>query len=369
MRKYKIPISKPSLSKEDLNELIRCFNSSWISSRSPWVERFEKVFAKKVSGTKYAVTVNSGTSAIFLALKAVGIKAGDEVIMPTLTMIATANAVSWIGAKPVLVDSQSFADWNLNPEEIEKKVTEKTKAIIPVHLYGYPCQMGKILKIAKKYKVYLIEDAAEATGSLYKGYPAGSFGDLSCFSLYANKVITAGNGGVVATDNKKLSGLIKQLRFFDYNEKTHFTHYKIGYNLVLSGLQAALGLSQLRRLEKLLLKRRQIFEWYKEFLDGKRCWFIYPKEYQKPNFWFPAIVFANKNLREKVRGALGKKGIETRIFFRPIHLQPVYRKLLANQKFPQAEYFFERGLLLPSFYDLAREEVKMTCQIIQKEIR
>lgn len=363
MVKFNIPISKPNLTKEDFLEIKKCFNSSWISSKSPWVEKFEIEFAKKVSGTKYAVSVNSGTSALFLALKALGIGPGDEVILPTLTMIATVNAITWVGATPVLVDSTSPKDWNIDSAKIEEKINKKTKAILPVHIYGYPCSMDEINKIAKKYKLFVIEDAAEAMGTLYKGKKAGSYSNISCFSLYSNKIITTGNGGMVCTDNQNLYKLIKKLSFFDFNEKTHFEHTLVGYNLVLSGLQAALGYSQLRRFEQLLKNRRKIFSWYYKNLKNK-VEFTKENLSDRPNYWFPAILLKNKSIKEDISNKLLKNKIETRDFFLPVHIQPVYRSLFSGQKFPQAEKLYERGLLLPSYYTLKKSEVEDICSCI-----
>ena len=360
-----IPISKPNLTKEDFLEIKKCFDSSWISSKSPWVKKFETEFAKKVSGTKYAASVNSGTSALFLALKALGIGPGDEVILPTLTMIATVNAITWVGAKPILIDSTSKNDWNINPKEIEKKITKKTKAIMPVHIYGYPCNMNEINKIAKKHKLYVIEDAAEAMGALYKGKIAGSLSDISCFSLYSNKIITTGNGGMVCTDNQNIYQLIKKLSFFDFNEKTHFKHNLIGYNLVLSGLQSALGYSQVKKFDRLLNKRRQVFEWYRENLKNKFVRLIIPSRENNPNYWFPAVITKDKRTKEIIAKKLLNNKIETRDFFLPIHLQPVYKKNFQKEKYPISEYFFERGLLLPSYYDLIMLQIIRICETIK----
>lgn len=347
-------------------EIKKCFDSSWISSKSPWVEKFEKAFAKKISGTKYAVAVNSGTSALFLALKALGIGSGDEVIIPTLTMIATINAVSWVGAKPVLIDSTSYEDWNIDPSSIEKKISKKTKAILPVHIYGYPCNMDKINSIAKKHKLYIIEDAAEAMGTLYKGKSAGGYGDISCFSLYVNKIITTGNGGMVCTNNEKIYRLIKKLEFFDFNERNHFEHNIIGYNLVLSGLQASLGYSQIKRFDQLLEKRREIFKWYQENLKSKNVRLIVSPKENNPNYWFPAIITKTPSIKQIIIKTLSKNGVETRNFFLPIHLQPVYKKFFNGQNYPISEYFFERGLLLPSFFDLSLSEVSYICKMIEE---
>lgn len=364
--KYKIPVSKPNLTKSDLEEIKKCFNSSWISSKSPWVEKFEKEFAKKISKTKYAVAVNSGTSALFLALKALKIGIDDEVILPAFTMIATINAVVWVGAKPILVDCQSKQDWNINPDKIEEKITKKTKAIIPVHIYGYPCDMEKIIEIAKKYHLYVVEDAAEAMGSTFRGKNCGSFSDVSCFSLYSNKIITTGNGGIVCTNNKKVYNLIKRLSFFDFNKKTHFKHKLIGYNLVLSGIQASLGYSQIKRFNKLLKKRRQVFYLYKKNLKNKNVRFINPVRDSDPNYWFPAIIARNKALKDKIVKRLVENKIEIRGFFRPIHLQPVYKNHFQRQEFPLSEYFYQRGLLLPSYFDLKENEIKYICNLISR---
>ncbi len=364
MIEFKFPISKPNLTKQDFSEMKKCFDSTWISSKSPWIDRFEREFSKKVSGTKYSISVNSGTSALFLALKALNIGPGDEVILPTLTMIATINAITWVGATPVVVDSASINDWNINTKEIESKITKKTKVILPVHLYGYPCDLDKIGELAKKHNLYVVEDAAEAMGATYKNKIAGSLSDISCFSLYSNKIITTGNGGMVCTNDQNIYKLIKKLSFFDFNEKTHFRHDLVGYNLVLSGLQAALGYSQLKRFDSLLNKRRQIFNWYRKNLKNKQVRLIDPSNENNPNYWFPAIIFENKNLKLKVIKTLVKNNIETRDFFLPIHLQPVYKKLFVSQKYPISEFFFDRGLLLPSYYDLDLKTIEFICQLI-----
>jgi len=368
MKQYNIPLSKPNLTSSDLDEIKACFNSSWISSKSEWVDKFEKSFAKNVSFTKYAVAVNSGTSALFLALKSLGIGPGDEVIIPTYTMIATINAIVWIGATPVLVDCKSKEDWNMSPEEINNKINNKTKAIMPVHIYGFTCDLDTIINIAKKNNLYIIEDAAEAMGSIYKNKNIGSFGNISCFSLYSNKIITTGNGGIIATNNHKLNLLLRKLRFFDYGIESHFTHRIIGYNLVLSGLQASLGYSQTKRFSELIKKRRLINYWYIKYLKHPHIRFLQPLPQTNPNYWFPAIIFSSANLVNKVRKVLEQNQIETRVFFRPIHKQPVYKNLFINQIFPHAEYFWKHGLLLPSFHSLKEKDIKIITSIILSSI-
>jgi len=369
MKQYQIPLSKPDLTSSDLDEITACFKSSWISSKSVWVDKFEKAFAKSISHTKYAVAVNSGTSALFLALKSLGIGPGDEVIIPAYTMIATINAITWIGATPILVDCTSKENWNINPEQIINKVTKKTKAIIPVHIYGFPCNMDAILNIAKKHKLYVVEDAAEAMGSIYNNQYVGSFGDLSCFSLYSNKIITTGNGGIITTNNNKLYLLLRKLRFFDYGIESHFTHRIIGYNLVLSGLQASLGYSQTKRFSELINKRRLINNWYHKYLKYSHIRFLQPLPKTNPSYWFPAIILKSSLHIKKVQLSLEKNKIETRVFFRPIHKQPVYQKMFMGQMFPYAEYFWKHGLLLPSFYSLKEEDVKHIAAIINASLK
>ncbi|MGB9883253.1 MAG: DegT/DnrJ/EryC1/StrS family aminotransferase [Microgenomates group bacterium] len=366
---FKIPLSKPYITKTDLRQIKKCFDTTWISSKSPYVNKFEQKFAKIISKTKYSVAVNSGTSALFLALKTLNIGQQDEVIIPSFTMIATINAVVWAGAKPILVDSQSKSDWNINIDQIEKKITKKTKAIIPVHVYGYVCQMNKILRIARKYGLYVIEDAAEAMGSTYKDKFAGSFGDISCFSLYSNKIITTGNGGILATNSKKIYEKAKKLSFFDFNPKRHFLHYNIGYNLVITGLQASLGISQLDKFHQLLENRRKIFKLYFKYLHkNKKISFIFPEKGIKPNYWFPAIIFKLPKDKNKVKKILEKEGIETRNFFIPIHRQPIYKDMFKNEDFPNADFFYKRGLLLPSYYQLTEKDILFITKIINNNL-
>lgn len=336
-----------------------CISSTWISSKSPWIDKFEKLYAKHVSKTKYAASVNSGTSALFLALKALNIGPGDEVILPTFTMIATVNAIVWTGATPVLVDSTSQGDWNMNVQEVERKITSKTKAIMPVHIYGYICDMEPLEALAKKHNLYIVEDAAEAMGSEYHGKRAGSFGTLSCFSLYANKIITTGNGGMVCTNNKELYSLIKKLAFFDFNEKTHFKHLLFGYNLVLSGIQGALGCAQVKKFTALVEKRRKIYTWYKEYIKGRGVKLMPIPQKQNPNFWFPALICETAKMKTEIKNRLEKKGVETRDFFIPVHRQPIYKGRFEENTFPIADYYMGHGFLLPSYHELTKNEVKI----------
>ena len=365
----KIPFSKPHITSSDIRLVSECLKSTWISSKSPLVGKFERMFAEKVSRTRYAVAVNSATSGLFLALKSLGIGEGDEVILPTFTMIATINAVLLSGAKPVLADCKDTYDWNISPGEIAKKISKKTKAVIPVHIYGFVCEMDKINDIAKQERIFVVEDAAEAMGSEYKGGRAGSFGDLACFSLYANKIITTGNGGMVTTNDKKLYEILKKIRFFDFGEERHFQHKIVGYNMALTGLQAALGISQLARFGKYLAKRKLIHKWWKRYLKPTGLKVVEASRGQNPNYWFPAVLFPSPALKNRVANLLEKNGVETRNFFMPLHRQPVFRKMFRQEKLPNSESFFEKGLLLPSYYELRQKEVNWASGLIAKAMR
>lgn len=367
--KYKIVLTKPYITDEERKEADKCIQSSWISSQSPWVGRFEALYAKKVSHTKYAAAVNSGTSALFLSLKALGIGPGDEVILPTFTMIATINAVVWAGATPVLVDSKSKDDWNMSILELEKSITPRTKAIMPVHIYGYVCDMDLINAIARKHKLHVIEDAAEAMGSEYLGKRAGSLSTISCFSLYANKIITTGNGGMVCTDSKRLYKIVKKLAFFDFNEDTHFKHLLFGYNLVLSGIQCALGVAQIKKFKASLTQRRLIYKWYLNNLKNNSEIQIMPRpKNQNPNYWFPAIMFKSSKLKKKTMKLFEDNQIEVRDFFIPAHQQPLYKNIFNVKGYPIADYFAEHGLLLPSYYGMRENELRTIISILHSVI-
>lgn len=363
---YRIQLTKPSITQKEQDEMARAVSSTWVSSQSPWVTKFETLFAKKIAHTKYAVSLNSGTSALFLALKALGIGPGHEVITPTFTMIATINAIVWTGAKPVLVDCASKEDWNMDVSNLEKLITPKTKAIMPVHIYGHMSNMKEINRVAKKYSLAVIEDAAEAMGSEYYGKRAGALSTISCFSLYANKIITAGNGGMLCTNDKRIYNLVKKLAFFDFNEKTHFKHLLFGYNLVLSGVQSALGYAQTKRFEALLTYRRKVQRWYRKHIKSNLVHVVEPGEGQNPNYWFPAIMFDSPSLKKRTVQALESKRIETRDFFVPAHQQPIYKGVFSPRAFPHADYFLNHGLLLPSYFDMQEAHVIEIAKIITK---
>ncbi len=360
-----IPVSDPLLNGNEIKYLTDCIKTGWISSLGGYVEKFEKGFSKFCK-VKYAVSVSSGTSALHLALASLGIGRGDEVIMPSFTMVSTANAVVYQGAKLVLVDSE-IKTFCIDPAKIEEKITDKTKAIIVVHIYGHPARMDEVLKIARKHRLYVIEDAAEAHGAEYRGKRVGSIGDIGCFSFYGNKIITTGEGGMLVTSNKRIKEKAEFLRDLAFSKEGHFWHKELGFNYRMSNLQAAVGLAQLERVEEFIKIKRRNAYFYNKFLKGTPGIILPPEEeYAKNVFWMYAIL-VNKDFgitRNELRAKLAAKGIETRIFFIPIHLQPVYSKICRG-KYPVSEELCRKGLYLPSGFNLKQNEIKFISKVIR----
>ena len=361
-----IPVAEPCLGEEEVNKVIEAVRSGWISSKGEFVEEFEEKFSR-YCGVRYGVATANGTVALHLALKALGIKKGDEVIVPTLTFVATANAVTYCNAKPVFVDSHPEY-WCMNPEKIEEKITKDTKAIIVVHLYGHPCDMNWIKDIAEDYNLYLIEDCAEAHGAEYKGKKVGSFGDVACFSFYANKIITTGEGGMCITDNEKLAEKMKILRDHGMSPKRKYWHEVIGFNYRMTNLQAAIGVAQLKKLDKFIEKKRQIAKWYsKELRELEECGLIklHPEmKWAKCVFWLYSILIEPKAKinRDELMKNLEQYKIESRPFFTPMHLLPMYK---TNEKLLIAENLAKKGINLPSSITLTKRNISFICEIIK----
>ena len=362
----RIPVAEPYIGDEELKNVIEAVKSGWISSKGKFIEEFEREFAR-YCGVKYGVATANGTAALHLALKALGIGKGDEVIVPALTFVATANAVTYCNAKPVFVDSHPEY-WCINPEKIEEKITPKTKAIIPVHLYGHPCDMDRIMEIARNHNLYVIEDAAEAHGAEYKGRKIGSFGDISCFSFYGNKMITTGEGGMCLTNNEELAERMRYLRDHAMSKNRRYWHETVGFNYRMTNLQAAIGVAQLKRLDEFIEKKRQIAKWYAEELkelEEKELVKLHPEmEWAKCVYWMYSILIEDKAKvsRNELMKKLENMGIETRPFFVPMHLLPMYN---SGEKLPIAEDLAERGLNLPSSASLKLDQIKQ----ISKRVR
>ncbi|MBX4200849.1 DegT/DnrJ/EryC1/StrS family aminotransferase, partial [Candidatus Parcubacteria bacterium] len=338
-----IPVSKPIYVSGEKENLIKSIDSGWISSEGPFVKEFEKSFSRFI-GTRFGIAVSSGTSALEIAMGAIGIKKGDEVIMPDFTIMSCALAVVNYGGLPVFVDAEPET-WNMDVSKIEEKITKHTKAILVVHMYGHPSDMGAIMKLAKKYKLRVIEDAAEAHGAEYKGKKCGSFGDISCFSFYSNKIINTGEGGMVLTSNKKLEERCRTLRNLAFIKKRRFMHEEFARNYRLTALQAAVGVAQVKNAKILVaMKRKNAAEYTKRLKDIPGLQLPAEKEWAKNVYWMYGLVLDKSTgfTADSFAKKMAEKGIETRPFFYPLHLQPVWKK--ENIKIKKGEYPVSKNL-------------------------
>ena len=358
-----IPIAKPSLGKEELENVIKAVEEGWISSKGQFIQEFEKEFSSYV-GVKYGVATSNGTAALHLALEALGIGSGDKVIVPTLTFIGTANVVKYTGAKPIFADSHPNY-WCIDPEKIEKCITPRTKAIIPVHLYGHPSEMDKIIDIAKAHDLFIVEDAAEAHGSEYKKRKVGSFGDIACFSFFGNKVITTGEGGICVTNNEELSEKMRILRDHGEDPNKKYWYNVVGFNYRMTNLQAAIGVAQLKKLDRFIKTKRRIAMFYNELLEDVKGVSLPPEERWAKNIYWMYSILVQDNYglaRSELIKKYSEENIETRPFFNPIHTMPPYS---SREKLPVAEKLSEKGINLPSFVDLKKEEIEKVAEIIR----
>ena len=363
----KIPISEPNIGKKELAFVTKAVKSGWISSIGEFVEKFEKNFAKYCN-RKYGISTSNGTHALHLALVTLGIGKEDEVIVPDFSFIATANAVHYTGAKPVFVDIDRKT-WNMNPKEISKKITPKTKAILVVHLYGNPCDMNEILLIAKRHKLFVVEDAAEAHGSTYKGKKAGSFGDISCFSFYGNKTITTGEGGMCLTDSKELNDKMRFLRDHGMKAEKKYWHEVVGFNYRMTNMQAALGCAQLERLNSFLKIKKKNAILYEKLLKNVP-WISFQtiKKEMKSNYWMFSILVneKSKHNQDEIIKILKEKGIDTRNVFHAASNMPVHKKHFNKKElFKNSDYISKRALSLPSSTKLTQSDIRYIANIIK----
>lgn len=360
-----IPVCEPTLNAHAIKYVNVALKTNWISSRGDFLEKFEQLFAKKV-GAKYAVAVNSGTSALHLALASLGIHSGDEVIVPTYTMISSAFAVSYLGAKPVFVDCDEY--YQIDQDLIESAITKKTKAIMPVHIYGHPVNMEKIEAIAKKYKIDVIYDAAESHGAKYKGKQIGGRGLASCYSFYANKIIATGEGGMIVSNNKAFIDLARNLKDVAFSNERHFWHKRLGYNFRMTNLTAAIGLAQTEQYDKLVKARIDHAQYYMKGLEKiKGIRFPKTASWAKNAYWMFGFEVLPEfgTTRDGLRKFMAQMGIETRTFFVPLHLQPYYYQENKGKIFPIAERLSERGLYIPSASSLTKKQQDRVINIIK----
>lgn len=362
----RIPVLDVMMDDEEVQNITEAVKTGWISWRGHFVADFEAGFSKYI-GTKYGISAFNGTVALHLAIAALGIGKGDEVIVPSFTYVASANAVAYTGAKPVFVDSTKEY-WQMDPSKLEEKITKKTKAIMPVHLYGHPCDMDPIIKIAKEHDLYIVEDCAEAHGAEYKGRKVGSFSDISCYSFFANKIITTGEGGMCLTDDSELDERMRTLRNHGVptKPKDPYWHDTIGFNYRMTNLQAALGVAQLKKIDKLIGLRRKLAENYRKAFGKSKDIVGSPEmPWAKSVYWAYGILVKDMKTRDNVRTELAEQGIETRPFFHPATDMPMYKE---KAPYPVAKELSERGMNLPSGPPVTEQDIKIIAEAVKKAI-
>ena len=361
--KYRIPVAEPEIGEEELQNVMEAVKSGWVSSKGPFIEEFERSFASYIN-VEHGVATSNGTTALHLALATLGIGKGDKVLVPSLNFIAAANAITYTGANPIFVDSHPEY-WCLDPSKIEEKIDNQTKAVIVVHLYGHPCNMDEIMALAEAYELHVIEDCAEAHGAEYKGAKVGSFGIISCFSFYGNKIITTGEGGMCLTNNEELANKMRVLRDHGMTPDKKYWHEIIGFNYRMTNLQAALGVAQLKKIDLLINKKRRIAITYKSLLQDLRAVTLAPEmPWAKSVYWLYSVL-VKKARRDKVIEHLERQGIESRPFFYPQHFLPPYKR---ESTLPIAEELSARGLNLPSGSRLSENQIQEVVKSLGKAL-
>ncbi len=372
-----IPVSAPLLGEQEMSRVHECLSSGWISSAGQFIPEFESRWAA-YCGRRHGIAVCNGTAALQLAVAALGIGAGDEVILPTFTIISCVLAVLYSGAKPVLVDADPET-WCMNVEQLGERITARTRAIMPVHIYGHPVNMDRALDVARERGLYVIEDAAEAHGAEYRS-PAGhdgdvwrrcgSFGDVSIFSFYANKPVTTGEGGMLVTDDDRLAAKLRSLRNLAFDPGPRFVHSHLGFNFRLTNVQAAIGLGQLERLDVTLARKREIASAYRQRLAGVAGVALQvERPWARSIYWMFGIVAEHQTAdAAALAESLRERGVETRPFFLGMHAQPVLRErgLFAGESYPVADHLRRRGLHLPSGVALEPSEIAQVTDAIRE---
>ncbi|HSA05959.1 MAG TPA: DegT/DnrJ/EryC1/StrS family aminotransferase [Candidatus Gastranaerophilales bacterium] len=367
-----IPVNEPLLNGNEKKYLVEAIETGWISSEGPFIKQFEEKFANYI-GRKYAVAVCNGSVALEAAVEALNLEKGGEVIMPSFTIISCAAAVIRAGLTPVLVDSDPLA-WNMDVNQLESKITSKTKAIMVVHIYGLPVDIDPIVEIAQKYGLKIIEDAAEVHGQTYKEKKCGSFGDISIFSFYPNKHITTGEGGMILTEDETLAEKCRSLRNLCFQPQKRFLHEELGHNFRMTNLQAALGVAQLERIDEFTEIKRNMGKKYTELLENIS--FIQlplaKTAYAENIYWVYGIVLKPEIevSAEIIMQKLNEKGVGTRPFFLGMHEQPVFHKmgLFKNEKYPVAENLVRKGFYIPSGMALTDEQIKIVATKVREAL-
>ncbi|MEM7338495.1 MAG: DegT/DnrJ/EryC1/StrS family aminotransferase [Actinomycetota bacterium] len=363
----RIPVARPNLDGNEEKYVLDCVRTSWISSNGEYIARFEEAFAERC-GTRHAVATNNGTTALHLALVALGVGAGDEVIVPTVTFVATANAVRYCGAEPVLVDVQP-GTLNIDPLAVEAAITERTKAIIPVHLYGHPAEMTAIMEIAERHHLAVVEDAAEAHGAAHDGRPVGSIGHCGTFSFFGNKIITTGEGGMVTTNDDELARRLRLYRGQGLDPARRYWFVVVGFNYRMTNIEAAIGLAQLETMDAGLATRAKVARWYDDALAPLDDLLIRPAATPGATSvcWMYNVFLRHGDVsrRDEVMARLDERGIETRPVFHPMHHLPPYRD---PSPYPVADDWACRGISLPTHELLTPDDIERVTHALSEAV-
>lgn len=362
-----IPVSEPNLCGNEEKYVLDCLRSTWISSRGEYIQKFEESFAEYV-GVKHAVTASNGTTALHLILQASGIGPGDEVILPTLTYVACANTIIYVGANPVFVDCDPVY-WNLTAEGVREAITPKTRAVMAVHLYGSPVDMAPIREMCRSRGLLLIEDAAEALGSEYRQVKAGNLGDVAAFSFFGNKTMTTGEGGMVTTDDGDLAQQIRRFKNQGQSASRSYWHDLVGFNYRMTNIQAAIGLAQLENISTFVRLKRENAERYQRYLSDPDIQHSSEMPETVHSYWMYSILLKGSmsNRRDELVDRLKSKGVETRNFFYPIHTLPMYTESRGGP-FPVAENVAARGINLPSSTKLTEDDIAHVCKLVDETL-
>jgi perosamine synthetase len=360
-----IPVSAPALVGNEKKYVMDCLESAWISSNGKYIDLFEASF-REFCGTRHAISCSNGTVALHVPLVALNVQPGDEVLVPALTFVATANAVTYCGARPVFVDSEP-GTWNMDPQEIARKITPRTKGIIVVHLYGHPADMDRILAVAKAHNLFVIEDAAEAHGAEYKGKRVGGIGRVGTFSFYGNKIVTTGEGGMIVTNDDALAVKMRQLKGQGVDPSRRYWFPVIGYNYRMTNIAAAIGLAQMEKAEWHMERRHEVSRWYREELQDLKSISWQPElDWATHANWMFTIVLNSPGVdRERIMADMLECGIESRPGFYPMHMLPPYEQT-QSEEFPVATHLGTRSISLPTWAGLSRNDVQRICQTLRR---
>jgi perosamine synthetase len=363
----KYMVAAPDLSGSESAYVNECLRSSWISSKGRFIGDFEASF-QRFLGRKHAIATCNGTIALHLTLLGLGVGPGDEVIVPSLTYVATANAVTYCGATPVFADSEPYT-WCISVESVARLITHRTKGIIPVHLYGHPCDMGPLVHLARAHGLWIVEDCAEAQGATYDGLHVGRFGVASMFSFFGNKVVTTGEGGMVVTDDDQLAERFRLLRGQGMDPSRRYWHPIIGYNFRMTNIEAAIGLAQMERVGQLIADRKRIGSWYRQRLAGLPELTLPPEAPRASSvFWLYSLLIDDPAQRDPLMAELADAGIETRPFFHPAHTFPMYQGAPNDAGCPIARALSARGINLPTSSYLKEDDIQIIAAVLRSLI-